>query len=207
MFNGLGLFAGIGGLELGLHRSGLVRSVCFVEREPYAQQVLRHRFPNTAIWDDVCTFDGKPWKGIIDFISGGFPCQDISVAGKGAGIKEGTRSGLWSEFCRIIGEIRPQFALIENVTALLSWFDVEGRTALPTLDVHIDRDRRRIGERITMDVIQEQGITICIRDLAKIGYSSEWCIISAKDMGGCHLRKRCFIVAYPRCESGRHTLE
>jgi DNA (cytosine-5)-methyltransferase 1 len=71
------------------------------------------------VWDDVRTFDGKPWRGSIDVISGGFPCQDISAAGKGEGI-DGARSGLWSEFARIIREIRPRFAFVENSPMLTS---------------------------------------------------------------------------------------
>ena len=118
MLNGLGLFAGIGGLELGLERSGVCSPVAFVEKDEYCQKVLVKRFPEVPIWDDVSTFDGRPWKGRIDIISGGFPCQDISGAGKGAGLKEGTRSGLWFEFLRIIGEVRPCFAVIENVPLL-----------------------------------------------------------------------------------------
>jgi DNA (cytosine-5)-methyltransferase 1 len=69
--------------------------------------------PPFPIWDDVQTFDGKPWRGIVDVVSGGFPCQDISAAGKGAGI-DGERSGMWGEMARIIGEVRPQYAFIEN---------------------------------------------------------------------------------------------
>jgi len=71
------------------------------------------------IWDDVRTFDGRPWQGIVDVVSGGFPCQDISAAGKGEGI-EGERSGLWSEFARIIGEVRPSFVFVENSPMLAS---------------------------------------------------------------------------------------
>jgi DNA (cytosine-5)-methyltransferase 1 len=67
----------------------------------------------------VRTFDGKPWRGLVDVVSGGFPCQDISAAGKGAGL-EGERSGLWSEMSRIIGEVRPRFALVENSPVLTS---------------------------------------------------------------------------------------
>jgi len=204
MLNGLGLFAGIGGLELGLERSGLVRTRCFVEFDPYAQRVLARRFPDVPIWDDVRSFHAP--EGSFDAISFGFPCQDISVAGRRAGIEEGTRSGLWSEGKRIISEVRPSICLIENVAALFSWFDIEGRTALPEIDLSNPGDRDRIGEEIIMDVIQEQGITICIRDLAEIGYNAEWCIISAADMGAPHLRKRIFIVAYPqgnRLEIGR----
>ena len=115
--NELALFAGAGGGILGEHLLGW-RTVCAVERDAYAAAVLAQRqndgrleaFP---IWSDVETFDGKPWRGIVDVISGGFPCQDISCAGKGAGI-DGARSGLWREFARIIGEVRPPFAFVEN---------------------------------------------------------------------------------------------
>ncbi|RZH03137.1 DNA cytosine methyltransferase [Acinetobacter pittii] len=121
--NELALFAGAGGGILGSHLLGW-RTVCAVERDAYASQVLAQRqndgflkpFP---IWSDITTFDGKPWKGIVDVISGGFPCQDISSAGKGAGIN-GARSGLWSEMARIIGEVRPCYVFVENSPLLIS---------------------------------------------------------------------------------------
>jgi DNA (cytosine-5)-methyltransferase 1 len=71
------------------------------------------------IWDDVCTFDGKPWCGRVDVVSGGFPCTDISQAGKGAGI-EGEKSGLWREFARVVREVRPRFVFVENSPMLTS---------------------------------------------------------------------------------------
>jgi DNA (cytosine-5)-methyltransferase 1 len=74
--------------------------------------------PHFPIWDDVQTFDGNPWRGRIDVISGGFPCQDISIAGKGAGI-EGGSSGLWSHMARIVGEVRPRFVFVENSPLLV----------------------------------------------------------------------------------------
>jgi len=115
--NELALFAGAGGGILGGKLLGW-RTVCAVEKEPYPASVLCARqndgllspFP---IWDDVQTFDGKPWRGIVDVVSGGFPCQDISAAGTGAGIK-GNRSGLWKEMARIICEVRPKFVFVEN---------------------------------------------------------------------------------------------
>ncbi len=118
----LALFAGAGGGILGGKLLGW-RTVCAVEIEPYCREVLMRRqneghlepFP---IWDDVRTFDGRPWNGLVDVVSGGFPCQDIPVAGKGAGIG-GERSGLWKEFARIIGEVRPRFAFVENSPALV----------------------------------------------------------------------------------------
>ena len=115
--NELALFAGAGGGILGGHLLGW-RTVCAVEWEPYPASVLCARQNNEIlapfpIWDDVRTFDGKPWAGIVDVVSGGFPCQDISSAGGGAGIT-GSRSGLWKEMARIIGEVRPRYAFIEN---------------------------------------------------------------------------------------------
>lgn len=121
--NELALFAGAGGGILGGHLLGW-RTVCAVEREPYPASVLMQRqndgiLPPFPIWDDVCTFDGKPWRGLIDVVSGGFPCQDISAAGNGAGI-DGERSGLWREMARIIGEVRPRFVFVENSPLLVS---------------------------------------------------------------------------------------
>ena len=115
--NELALFAGAGGGILGGQLLGW-RTVCAVEWEQYPASVLCARqneglLPHFPIWDDVQTFDGKPWRGIVDVISGGFPCQDISCAGKGAGI-EGQKSGMWKEFARIISEVRPQYVFVEN---------------------------------------------------------------------------------------------
>lgn len=121
--NELALFAGAGGGILGGKLLGW-RTVCAVEWEPYTASVLAARqndglLPPFPIWDDVRTFDGRPWRGVVDVVSGGFPCQDISVAGKGDGL-DGERSGLWSEMARIIGEVRPRFAFVENSPALTS---------------------------------------------------------------------------------------
>jgi len=121
--NELALFAGAGGGILGGHLLGW-RTVCAVEWEPYPASVLAARqndglLPPFPIWDDVRTFDGRPWRGIVDVVSGGFPCQDISVAGKGAGIS-GERSGMWTHMARIVGEVRPRFVFVENSPALLT---------------------------------------------------------------------------------------
>lgn len=115
--NELHLFAGAGGGILGGMLLGHT-CVCAVEIEPYCRKVLLQRqrdgiLPKFPIWDDVRTFDGKPWRGKVDVVCGGFPCQDISCAGKGAGI-DGERSGLWSDFARIISEVRPRYAFVEN---------------------------------------------------------------------------------------------
>jgi len=121
--NELALFAGAGGGILGGKLLGW-RTVCAVEWEPYPASVLVARqndkiLPPFPIWDDVQTFDGKPWRGIVDVVSGGFPCQDISVAGRGAGI-DGERSAMWREMARIIHEVQPRFAFVENSPMLTS---------------------------------------------------------------------------------------
>jgi len=113
----LALFAGAGGGILGGHLLGW-RTVCAVEIEDYPRRVLLARqrdgiLPRFPIWDDVTTFDGRPWRGRVDVVSGGFPCQDISECGQSRGIT-GERSGLWSEMARIIREIQPAFAFVEN---------------------------------------------------------------------------------------------
>jgi DNA (cytosine-5)-methyltransferase 1 len=142
--NVLDLFSGIGGFSLGLERAGM-RTVAFCEIDPYCRQVLVKHWPDVPIFDDVRTLTAetlanaygerasKPrpgqensgWPpdrfertGSIDVICGGFPCQDISLAGKGAGIT-GARSGLWKEYARIIGEVRSRYVIVENVSALL----------------------------------------------------------------------------------------
>lgn len=118
----LALFAGAGGGILGGRLLGW-RTVCAVELDRYAASILVARqndgtLPPFPVWDDVQTFDGRPWRGRVDVVSGGFPCQDISIAGKGAGI-DGERSGLWREMARIVGEVRPRFVLVENSPRLV----------------------------------------------------------------------------------------
>lgn len=121
--NELALFAGAGGGILGGHLLGW-RTVCAVEWADYPRRVLLARqrdgiLPRFPIWDDVQTFDGNPWRGRVDVVSGGFPCQDISAAGKGAGI-DGARSGMWFHMARIVREVRPRFVFVENSPILTS---------------------------------------------------------------------------------------
>ena len=118
------LFSGIGGIELGLERSSneyaRFKTVWQVEIDDYARRVLEKHWPDVRRWDDVRTFPAEPvdeWG--CDLICGGFPCQDISYAGKGAGLS-GERSGLWYEFARVVSVVRPRYVLVENVAALLT---------------------------------------------------------------------------------------
>jgi DNA (cytosine-5)-methyltransferase 1 len=179
--NELALFAGAGGGILGGHLLGW-RTVCAVEFDAYAASILVARqndgclapFP---VWDDVRTFDGRPWRGRVDVVSGGFPCQDISAAGGGAGIS-GSRSGLWSEFARIIGEVRPGYVFVENSPMLASrglgqvlgdlaalGFDAEWGV-LGAADVGAPHQRDRIwivaayadGDRIRLEEQRQNGL-------------------------------------------------
>ena len=139
----LELFAGIGGFGLGLERAGM-KVVGQVEIDEYCQKILEKHWPKVSRWSDirhVTVDDIRRRCGRVDLICGGFPCQDISTAGKGAGIVEGERSGLWREMWRIIKDVRPAWVLIENVPAL----KVRGAdgvfAALESNRVHLLSDR------------------------------------------------------------------
>lgn len=125
--NVLSLFSGIGGLDIGVKFAiPNARTVCYVEREFAACEILAARMADGSLDDapiftDITTFDGRPWRGIVDCIIGGFPCQDLSVAGKGEGIVRGNRSGLWYEYARIIREVQPEFVFVENVPAVIAF--------------------------------------------------------------------------------------
>lgn len=165
------LFAGIGGLDLGLERAGMVCK-WQVEIGDYARRVLAKHWPDVRRHDDVRTFPpSDPGEWAVDLICGGFPCQDISNAGKRAGIG-GERSGLWSEFARIIGVVRPRFVLVENVAGLLSPIRVDGRVVGPA------------------------PISRILGDLAALWFDAEWHCIPAASLGAPHIRDRAFILAH-----------
>jgi len=113
----LALFNGIGGFQLAAERVGW-DNVAHVEIDEWCNEVIAKRFPKSICHKDIKDFNGKEYNGTIDIISGGFPCQDISVSGLGAGIT-GHKSGLWSEYSRTISDVNPRFALIENSPQLV----------------------------------------------------------------------------------------
>jgi DNA (cytosine-5)-methyltransferase 1 len=167
----LDLFAGIGGFSLGLERTGGFETVAFCEIESFPQKILQQHWPEVPIYDDVRKLTAETiWRDGIapNVVTGGFPCQDISVAGNQLGISEKTRSGLWSECLRLTRELRPEYAVFENVTNLLS-----------------GPSEKRGGwfSRI-----------LC--DLASIGYDAEWHVIPASFVGAWHRRSRVWILAY-----------
>ncbi len=188
------LFAGIGGLDLGLERAGM-QCKWQVEINPFAAKVLEKHWPKASRFQDVREFPpkcfheregGACWRGCtkdefaVDLICGGFPCQDISEAGERAGIEGGERSGLWTEFYRIICLLRPRYVIVENVAALL---------------VPIVKDRRRI---------EPAPIGRVLGDLAAARFNAEWRVFSSCMFGAPHTRERVFIVAYAQSESGIH---
>ena len=168
----LDLFSGIGGFSLGLERTGGFETVAFCEIEEFPRKVLAKHWPNVPCYHDVreLTAERLAADGIaVDVITGGFPCQDISVAGHQRGIKEGTRSGLWSECHRLIGELRPRYAIFENVSNLLA-----GPSERPG-----------------------GWFSRVLSDLAECGYDAEWRNIPAWHVGLPHGRERVWIVTYP----------
>jgi DNA (cytosine-5)-methyltransferase 1 len=167
----LSLFAGIGGFELGLERTGGFETVAQCEIDPFCRKVLAKHWPKVKRYEDVRTLTADTLRrdGIdVDVICGGFPCQDISGAGNQAGMGHGTRSGLWGEIVRIAREVRPKIIIVENVSNLLAgpserpgaWF---GRV---------------------------------LGDLAEIGFDAEWRDIPASYVGAWHRRGRVWVVAY-----------
>lgn len=124
----LDLFSGIGGFSLGLEAAGM-ETIAFCEYEEHARRIIQKHWPNTKIEPDIRLLSTDDYSKIIEVVTGGFPCQDLSTAGKKAGIEEGERSGLWREMFRIIRDIRPKYAIMENVSNLLigengSWMGV-----------------------------------------------------------------------------------
>jgi DNA (cytosine-5)-methyltransferase 1 len=117
----ISLFSGAGGLDLAAKRCG-IRTVCYVEYDPYAQGVLMSRIrdgglDDAPIWDDVRTFDGNPWRGKVDIVFGGFPCQPHSVAGPRRGGND--ERNMWPDFMRVVREVEPGYVLGENVTGIV----------------------------------------------------------------------------------------
>ena len=160
------LFAGIGGFDLGLERAGM-ECKWQVEIDDFCNRVLEKHWPHVKRYRDVREVGAHNLEP-VDLICGGFPCQDISIAGVNWGRQgiSGSRSGLWSEMCRIVRELRPRRLLVENVPAILSGGNGEwlGRV---------------------------------LGDLAEIGYDSEWHCIPASRVGAPHQRDRFWLLAYP----------
>jgi len=169
----LDLFAGAGGFTLAGELAGGYETVAFCEIDAYARKVLAKNWPNVPIFEDVTKLHAWMIDGTVDVITGGFPCQDLSSAGRGAGLGEGTRSGLFREMLRLAQEIREKqgrlpYIIFENVPRLL-----RGSSDAPG---------EWFGEFLW--------------SLAEVGYDAEWFCITASSIGAPHERERVCIVAY-----------
>jgi len=170
------LFAGVGGFDIAAERAGIEPSV-MCEIDPQAAGVLKHRFPNTTLINDVKEVTGDKLRELgldprATIITGGFPCQDLSIAGKQAGLEGGERSSLFFEIVRILREFNPQWFILENVPGLLS-----------------SKGGRDMG--------------IVIGSLAELGYSFSWRILDAQNFGVPQRRRRVFIVGHLGADATR----
>ena len=161
------LFSGIGGFDLAAEQAGL-KNIFHCEFEEYKRKQLTLNFPQSESYGDIRNFDGTKYKNRVDILSGGFPCQDVSIAqqskklGGAQGIK-GARTGLWKEYARIVREIRPKALIFENSSMLLI-----------------------------------RGFESVLCDLHELGYDVEWKCFFASDFGYPHFRKRLYGIAYSR---------
>jgi DNA (cytosine-5)-methyltransferase 1 len=180
------LFSGYGGLDLAVSKVLNAEVAWHCEWEDAPSKVLEANFPGVPNYRDVSKVD---WHSVepVDILTGGFPCQDLSLAGKRAGLQEGTRSGLWSEFYKAIDILRPSLVVIENVRGLLSAKANSGLEYGPEI-----MDQARGGGGAVL-----RALGAVLGDLADIGYDAKWSGIRASDAGAPHQRFRVFITAYP----------
>lgn len=178
------LFSGYGGLDLAVMKVTGAEVAWHCEWEDAPSAILDKHFPGVPNFKDVSKVDFTQVEQ-VDILTGGFPCQDLSLAGKRAGMKDGTRSGLWSEFARAIEEIKPRLVVIENVRGLLS------------ATAHSDMEPCSwcVGDESGEPTLRALGAVV--GSLASIGYSCKWTSVRAADAGAPHNRFRVFIIAYP----------
>ena len=180
------LFSGYGGLDLAAMKYFDAEVAWHCEWEDAPSAILDKQWPDVPNYRDVSKVDFREVEP-VDILTGGFPCQDLSLAGKRAGLAPGTRSGLWSEFERAIEAIKPKFVIIENV---------RGLTSAKANNPDMEHCEICMGDpsdgKSTMRALG--GI---LGNLADIGYDAQWTGLRASDAGAPHQRFRIFIVAYP----------
>ncbi len=179
------LFSGYGGLDLAVSKILNAEVAWHCEWEDAPSAILEKHFPGVPNYRDVSKVDFSQVEP-VDILTGGFPCQDLSLAGKRAGLKEGTRSGLWSEFARAIETIRPKYVVIENVRGLLS---------AKATNSHLEYCPWCMGDDPGEPALRALGAVL--GDLADIGYDAKWTSVRAADAGAPHNRFRVFIIAKP----------
>ena len=180
------LFSGYGGLDLAVEQAFHARTAWHCEWEDAPSKVLAHHWPNIPNYRDVTTVD---WAAVepVDIITGGFPCQDVSLAGRRAGMTEGTRSNLWGAMRTAIETIKPTYVVAENVRGLLS--------AHAESDSDMEPGTGLLGDRSGGHL---RALGRVLGDLADLGYDTQWCGLRASDVGAPHHRFRVFILATRR---------
>jgi DNA (cytosine-5)-methyltransferase 1 len=178
------LFAGVGGLGMAVDAVFGSRPAWFAEFDKAPSKVLEYRNPEVANFGDVTRID---WVAVErpSILAGGFPCQDVSLAGRRRGMKTGTRSGLWSEFAQGIDILRPDWVVIENVRGLLSADAASDVEPCPWC----------LGDDGEQHALRALGAVL--GDLAELGFDAEWTGLRASDVGAPHGRFRVFILAWP----------
>ena len=181
------LFSGYGGLDLAVQQVYEAEPVWHVEFDDAPSKILAHHWPNVPNLHDVTAVG---WEQVepIDILTGGFPCQDVSVAGRRAGMTDGTRSGLWSHMAHAIDVLRPQLVVIENVGGLFS------AKAASVMEPHpwcLGSDGAG------SDTVLLRAIDAVLSTLSELGYDAEWTALRAADVGAPHGRLRVFITAHP----------
>lgn len=178
------LFSGYGGLDMGVQAAIGGEVAWHVEYDTAPSKILKHHWPNVANYGDVTTVD---WSQLppVDALTGGFPCQDLSLAGRRAGMRAGTRSGLWADYLKAITTIQPRLVVIENVRGLLSGCAESDLEPCPGC----------VGGGEHRPVLRALGRVL--GDLAGVGYDARWIGLRAADAGAPHGRFRVFVVAYP----------
>lgn len=178
------LFTGMGGLDMAVHQVLDADTVWVSEIEPGACRVLEHRMPDVPNLGDITRID---WSRVprVDVLTGGSPCQDLSTAGRRAGMTDGTRSNLWVAMREAIANLRPSLVVWENVRGAYS----------AVADSDVESCPGCVGDRGGKPALRALGRVL--GDLASLGYDAQWCGLRAADVGACHGRYRVFVVAHP----------
>lgn len=178
------LFAGVGGLGMAVNEVFDAEPAWFCEFDQAPSKVLAHRHPGVPNYGDVTQVH---WPDVEapQILAGGFPCQDVSLAGRRRGMKDGTRSGLWSEYVKAIDELRPEWVVIENVRGLLS-ADAAGNVEPCPWCLGDDNEQHAL-----------RALGAVLGDLADLGFDAEWTGLPASEIGAPHGRFRIFILAWP----------
>jgi DNA (cytosine-5)-methyltransferase 1 len=192
------MFSGYGGLSMAVKEVlggelAFVADVCKVNKdgsvghhEPHRSPctILAHRYPDVPNLGDVSLIDWTPWRGKVDLICAGFPCQDLSTSGKRAGLIDGTRSGLWSQVVRALVELQPEMVVLENVPGIFT----------ASASGEVEPCSWCVGDGSGSGM---RALDAVLADLATIRWDAEWCVVPASGVGAPHKRERWFLTGRP----------